>query len=68
MANAKKCDVCGALYSKYNTEPNNDLPNAMRLCNETNIGGFVMHTALDLCPDCMNKVLVALNKKTFDKE
>lgn len=65
MANAKKCDVCGEMYSKYNTVNNANEPNCLRLCNETRFGGFVYHPVIDLCPECMNKVLTALNKKNF---
>ena len=55
--NAKKCDICGALYMRYNdTMANCNKPNGFRLLRED--AGFNLHPLgrYDCCPDCMSKI------------
>lgn len=60
MANAKKCDICKALYEPYNQSMDElEYHNTMKLFNKSANGvvypggGGITY---DLCPICMGKV------------
>lgn len=65
MSIAKKCDRCGKCYNRYNEVDNDKYPNGIMLLNIDKKQQFHSHTPLDLCSDCMNKLLAFL-KKTDD--
>ena len=52
MANAKKCDRCGALYEGSNKKDAVTVFNAMRRLCETGCGGIFSLDQIDLCPAC----------------
>lgn len=58
MANMKKCDRCGAVYPYSITTD----PNAIRLIKVNTINNIVYDgQTLDLCPDCMDKLMQFLD-------
>lgn len=66
MAGAKKCDACGKLYEVYNSANNKKKPNEFRLVNVDSTGRYYEHCTIDLCPECMDKVMDILNRKEND--
>lgn len=63
MAGARKCDACGKLYSAYNYTENQKKPSGICLLNIDHNGKFYRHSSIDLCPECMSKVMDILNQK-----
>ena len=57
MAIAKKCDICGKLYERYNEERNDKRPNGFKLISINPKGEFYGYGAIDCCPDCMESIL-----------
>lgn len=57
--NAKKCDVCGALYMFYNDndKTNCKKPTGFRLLREDKGFNIRPLDRYDCCPNCMNKIL-----------
>ena len=55
MACAKKCDRCGKLYEEYNFKNDEKNPNGIMTLNLDYRRKFYLHTAMDLCPDCMKE-------------
>lgn len=60
MAEAKKCDRCGKLYELYAGVPFTDNRKyyAVRFANISCSSGW-----LDLCPDCMKKLVIFMENK-----
>lgn len=59
--NAKKCDACGTLYEMYNGQrlfPKTCKANSIKFINFN--GSYVDHSRMDICPDCMAKVVSVL--------
>lgn len=63
MAGARKCDACGKLFETYNISKNRKKPSGIRLLNIDSNGNFYQHDRIDLCPECMSKVMDILNQK-----
>lgn len=65
MAEAKKCDVCGSFYERYNTQRNQQSPNYVELCQETKNDSITIY-AYDTCPACMDAIqaFIAARKPT----
>lgn len=63
MAGARKCDACGKLFEAYNISENQKKPSGIRLLNIDYEGKYYQHKPIDLCPDCMAKVMYVLNQK-----
>ena len=40
MAIAKKCDICGKLYERYNEERNAENPNAVQFVSDDSKGKY----------------------------
>ena len=60
--NAKKCDACGALYEIYNGRalfPKTCKANSLKFIN-SGAGGYGEYDKMDICPDCMAKVVSVL--------
>ena len=59
MANAYKCDRCGALYAPYGHSFGNRKTKFSRMViGASDTAGFYSETlGYDLCPDCMRAVL-----------
>ena len=71
MADAKKCDFCGALYESYNTRNNSDKTNAIKLLNRDARGQYFSHGPYDCCPKCMESIkntIDSLDTKKTDSE
>lgn len=56
MANAKKCDYCGALYEPYNARNDSSKTNAIMLLNIDMRGQYYSHGPYDCCPKCMESI------------
>ena len=63
MANARKCDRCGKLYEEYNVGYNNKKPNGIQLISLDTSHKYFGYFLMDLCPDCMKKLLDFANRK-----
>ena len=63
MANARKCDRCGKLYEEYNVGYNNKKPNGIQLISLDTSHKYFGYFLMDLCPDCMKKLLDFANSK-----
>lgn len=66
MALAKKCDRCGKLYEHYEKTEHEKYVgyNAMAFVCVTRKGGTGMATLpIDLCPECMSKLIEFLEGK-----
>ena len=57
MAIAKKCDICGKLYERYNEERDDKRPNGFKLISTDSERKFHGYGAIDCCPDCMESIL-----------
>lgn len=64
--NARKCDACGKLYEAYNYANSSSKPSGIRLLNISPSGEYFQHRALDLCEDCMNKVISVFGEGIAD--
>lgn len=54
MANAKKCDICGKLYDRYNYEPGSNEPNTIVFKSEDSRGEYwSVGLNFDCCPECL---------------
>ena len=58
--NAKKCDACGTLHEIYNTKRNSSEPNSLSLMNTDENNRYFSHSRIDLCPNCMGKIMEIL--------
>lgn len=56
MAEAKQCDRCGNFYLPYDGEKYESEKRSFNV-NCINIANDSLHKRLDLCPECMQKVL-----------
>ena len=57
MSIAKSCDICGKLYSIYNTKNNNDKVNDITLLNiDKDMEYYYSYRPLDCCPECMDSI------------
>lgn len=56
MALAKKCDVCGKLYERYNEENNIEDVNGIMFLNIDRVGKYFSHGTMDCCPECMKNI------------
>ncbi len=66
MALAKKCDRCGKLYEHYEKTEHEKYvgSNAMAFVCMTKKGGIGITTCpIDLCPECMSKLIEFLEEK-----
>ena len=59
MAIAKQCDICGKVYKQYN----NKKPNGIQLISLDTSHKYFGYFLMDLCPDCMKKLLDFANRK-----
>ena len=57
MAIAKKCDICGKLYERYNERENQNKPNGFRLMSIDENKKYYAYKVTDCCPDCMESIL-----------
>ena len=57
MAIAKKCDICGKLYERYNELEDQNKPNGFELISIDPEGKFYGYGDIDCCPDCMESIL-----------
>lgn len=57
MAIAKKCDICGKLYERYNEKQNAEKPNGFHLLSIDERGKYYSYKTTDCCPDCMESIL-----------
>ena len=54
MANAKKCDICGKLYDRYNYESGSNEPNTIMFKREDSRGEhWNVGLNFDCCPGCL---------------
>lgn len=64
MAIAKQCDICGKVYKQYNNMDNPKKPNGLMLVTlDSESRTYTTHIPMDLCPDCMKKLLDFTNRK-----
>lgn len=57
MANAKKCDICGALYESYNETGGEKNPNGFRFVTSyLTDASWCGHEIMDCCPNCMESI------------
>ena len=64
MAIAKQCDICGKVYKQYNNMDNPKKPNGLMLVNlDSESRTYATHIPMDLCPDCIKKLLEFTNRK-----
>lgn len=56
MANAKKCDCCGAFYELYNTKKNRYEINSFVPRNLDVDNRYWEHIIVELCPECMKPI------------
>ena len=83
MANAKKCDICGKFYEHYgreispcNLEADTISPNSIDIgfsaldypFNEFDRPVMYVRDHLDLCPECLGKILEFIESLKGDKE
>ena len=57
MAIAKKCDLCGKFYERYNEARDDKRPNGFKLISIDPERKFYDYGAIDCCPDCMGSIL-----------
>ena len=57
MAIAKKCDICGKLYERYNELEDQNKPNGFRLMSIDENKKYYVYEVTDCCPDCMESIL-----------
>lgn len=53
---AKKCDLCGSFYDRYNEKENKNKPNGFCYLNLDDLGKFYKGPSIDCCPECMKKI------------
>ena len=63
MAQAKKCDICGALYEFYTVSYGKTGINGIGLSRISEDNRFTKIKVLDCCPTCMDTVMNVLNEK-----
>lgn len=68
MAIAKKCDICGKLYERYNEERNAENPNAVQFVSDDSKGKYFAYGIIDCCPDCMESILQHIKRLTGDRD
>ena len=68
MANAKKCDICGKLYEKYNARYADNGYNTIKLSKNNLDGDTIDEDLLDCCPNCMNAILDCIKSLGPEKE
>ena len=66
MALARKCDVCGEFYDRYNEIGNE--PNGFTLTKTTHDRQRINKEKLDCCPDCMEYLWDFINSRRPPKE
>lgn len=57
MAIAKKCDLCGKLYERYNERKDQYRPNGLRFLSVDENKKYFAYNVIDCCPDCMESIL-----------
>ena len=58
MSSAMKCDVCGKFYDFYNANRNSKNPNSVRFTIKEPDGSvWCCDGVIDLCPECMERVM-----------
>ena len=67
MAIAKKCDICGKLYERYNEERDDKRPNGFKLISNDSERKFDGYGAIDCCPDCMESILQHVERLKGDR-
>lgn len=69
MANARRCDICGAFYDSYNVQNNEEKPNGFMLVNIDDRQKYFHHYPYDCCPLCMNSIMKHIEslKKEYEK-
>lgn len=66
MALARKCDICGKFYERYNERPDPKNTNAIMFVNITANGNYCDNSTADCCPECMSFIrahIESLKKK-----
>ena len=56
MAEAKKCDICGRLYERYNGKIPAKYPNYISFNSEDYNGSLRNIKTYDCCPECMYQI------------
>ena len=65
MAQAKKCDICGALFD-YDQKDNAE--NAVAFGHSLADGSIGYRRWFDTCPDCVNAVKETINKRKGERK
>lgn len=68
MSNAKKCDICGKLYEKYNGNKGDNGYNTIELTRVSFEGHIANFDTMDCCPNCMNAILDLIESLDPEKE
>ena len=67
MAIAKKCDICGKLYERYNELEDQNKPNRFRLIALMRTKKYYVYKVTDCCPDCMESILQHIERLRGEK-
>lgn len=56
MADAKRCDICGEYYSKYNEKNDKNNPNGLIFVSSNYDGKYYGYGKTECCPRCMRSL------------